>query len=221
MLPASESPARWEGGVVARVELRPNLFAIHLLGILADFGRPFWPSRRPNLVGCSNLPPWKISRRGESACRKPEGAPGQGICPYGLGLYRIRAGRIGLRIWPSADCFLLAEAVQAGGHRWPEPSWVRNRRGRIATGRRATALKVKRTTGVRGRVGVRSARAASKFRAWTPRARPSARVPIATGIFPHPASSTRRCGEGAREIVGDARAWEDRIARWDRSAASA
>lgn len=93
--------------------------------------------------------------------------------------------------------------------------------GAIATGRRATALKVKRTTGVRGRVGVRSARAASKFRAWTPRARPSARVPIATGIFPHPASSTRRCGEGAREIVGDARAWEDRIARWDRSAASA
>lgn len=133
----------------------------------------------------------------------------------------IRAGRIGLRIWPSADCFLLAEAVQAGGHRWPEPSWVRNRRGRHCDGAPGDGVEGERTIGVRGRVGVRSARAASKFRAWTPRARPSARVPIATGIFPHPASSTRRCGEGAREIVGDARAWEDRIARWDRSAASA
>lgn len=45
-------------------------------------------------------------------------------------------------------------------------------------------------------MGVPSARPASKFRASTPRARPSARVPTATGTLPHPASSI---GGGGRE----------------------
>ena len=46
-------------------------------------------------------------------------------------------------------------------------------------------------------MGVPSARPASKFRASTPRARPSARVPTATGTLPHPASSIG--GGGGRE----------------------
>ena len=52
-----------------------SLFSIHFsltgLGILALFGR-LWLSRRPNPGRfVISIRPWKISRRGESACRKP------------------------------------------------------------------------------------------------------------------------------------------------------
>lgn len=103
------------------------------------------------------------------------------------------------RIWPSADWFLLAEArcrLHRWGHRWPEPRLVRNRRARHCDGAPGDGVVGERTLGVRGGVGVPSARPASKVIASTPRARPSARVPTATGTPPHPASSIGGAGRG-------------------------
>lgn len=125
---------------MARTELRPNLFAIHLLGVLADFGR-LWPSRRPNPRSVSLISSRKYPGVVSQHAENPSG--------YLSVRFGVVSGRDG--------------SACGSGHPltasyWPRPCRLgdtvgQNRAGcataggAIATGRRATASKVNAQSG--------------------------------------------------------------------------